>query len=80
MSLCMFCMGRKSMINPEMSKYIRQQTNIFTTKTLATYLKNDTKNLVTTDDKTSPICCHILPFVSLFSFIFGYNFCYYTIK
>jgi hypothetical protein len=76
----MFCIGRKSIINPEISRYIRDQTNKFTNKTMEKYLKIGRENLVITQNKNLPFCCNILPFVSLFSFILGYNFCYYTIK
>jgi len=76
----MFCIGRKSIINPEMSKYIRELTYKFTNKSLEKYLKKSKENLVIMHNKDLPNCCNILPFVSLFSFILGYNFCYYTIK
>jgi len=76
----MFCIGRKSIINPEISKYIREQTYKFTNKTMEKYLKKGKENLVMPQNKDLPNCCNFLPFVSFFSFFLGYNFCYYTIK
>jgi len=72
----MFCIKRKLLINPEMSKYIRDQTY----KSMEKYLKVGKENLVITHNKDLPNCCNILPFVSLFSFFLGYKFCYYMIK
>lgn len=76
----MFCIGRRSTIHPEMSKYIREQTYKFANKSFEKYLKIGKENLVITQNKSLPNCCRFLPFVSLFSFMLGYNFCYYTIK
>jgi hypothetical protein len=76
----MFYIGRKPVINPEMSKHIREQTNKFANKLKEKYSNINGKNLVITQNKDFHNCCNIIPFVSLFSFILGYNFCYYTKK
>ena len=76
----MICIGRNLVINPEISKHIREQTNKFTNKLKEKYLKIYGENLVITQNKDLPNCCNILPFVSLISFILGYNCCYYIKK
>lgn len=57
-------------INPEMSKYIKEQTN-------KSFEKLRNQYSITTYNKSPDLhnCCYILPFVSLLSFLAGYQFC-----
>lgn len=70
-------MFKKQFVNPEMSKYIKEQTN----KWLKNYSNNShytrVSDLVkqTNEDSKLPNNYLILPFVSLISFLAGYNFC-----
>lgn len=72
----MFYFGSTRNINPELSKYIREHTN----KSMEKYSKMTKCNLVTTCDQKVPCWYNIIPFVSVVSFLAGYNFCYYTRK
>jgi len=65
--------------NPEISKYIREQTNKSIEKYLINYPSSfglRVSDLVkpTDIDSRIPNCCLILPFVSLISFFAGYSF------
>jgi hypothetical protein len=76
----MINIGRKPIINTEISNHIREQTNKFANKLKEKYSNIYGENLVITQNKDLPNSCNIIPFVSLFSFILGYNFCYYSKK
>jgi len=71
----MFCLNKRPMINPDLSKYLRDVTN-----------KNIEKQFKTPDFSSEKITTISLPndfrpyfllfpFVSLISFLAGYNFC-----
>ncbi len=83
----MFGLKRTLFINPEMSKYTKEQTNKSIIRLQEQYSKKDksewnsafgtrVSNLVKTIDKEPklPSIYFILPFVSLISFLAGYNF------
>ena len=65
----MFALRRRPLISPEMSKYIKDITN----KSLEKYTNN--VKFVIPDKKELPNFFLLLPFVSLISFLAGYNFC-----
>lgn len=69
----MFGFNSRSLINPQISFYIKDQTN----KSMKKYLNNKQINqkISVTDLVNVPKCCYILPFVSLISFLAGYNLC-----
>jgi hypothetical protein len=81
----MLLIGRKPVINYEMSKYIREKTNKFANKQMEKYSNSDSDkdNLVIIQNKFVSnglyTNLNIFPFI-IFSFIVGYNFCYYTNK
>jgi hypothetical protein len=65
----MFTLRRYPLISSEMSKYIKDSTN----KSLENYT-NNFKFVI--HDKTVPLSFFVLfPFVSLISFLAGYNYC-----
>ena len=65
----MFTLRRCPLISSEMSKYIKDSTN----KSLEKYT-NNFKFVIS--DKTDPLSFFVLfPFVSLISFLAGYNYC-----
>ena len=65
----MFYFNRNNKINPKISIYIKEQTN----KSLEKYT-NNFKFVIS--DKTDPLSFFVLfPFVSLISFLAGYNYC-----
>jgi hypothetical protein len=85
----MFCLKQHRFINPEMSKYIKEQTN----KSIAmlqekysnknksewdsafgTRVSDLVKSTDLNPDPKIPSIYFILPFVSLISFLAGYNF------
>ena len=77
----MFILNRKQMINPEMSKYIKEYTNKWLINLQEKY-SNDSpykrvSDLVKQKDEELelPNCFFMIPFVSLVSFLAGYNFC-----
>lgn len=61
--------NKRFSISPEMSKYIRDSTN----KSLEKYLNKYNINVLALKD-SKPNCIVLLPFVSLISFLVGYNF------
>ena len=61
----MFGLKRRFLISPEMSKCLKESTN----KYISTHLKPNIKYM---EDKH--MMHLLLPFVSLVSFLFGYNF------
>ena len=65
----MFTLRRCPLISSEMTKYIKDSTN----KSLEKYT-NNFKFVIS--DKTDPLSFFVLfPFVSLISFLAGYNYC-----
>ena len=65
----MFTLRKRPLISSEMSKYIKDSTN----KSLEKYT-NNFKFVIS--DKTDPLSFFVLfPFVSLISFLAGYNYC-----
>lgn len=82
----MFAINRKQFINPEISKYIIEQTNMSIQK----YLRNpenklsnikadNSYNQIRVSDLVSqknpfPYFYNFLPFVAIISFLAGYNF------
>lgn len=75
----MFALNRKQIINPEMSKYIKEQTNKWL-KSFEEKHSNDSaylrvSNLVKHEEPKIPNNLLLIPFVSLISFLAGYNFC-----
>ncbi len=78
----MLHLNRKQFVNPEMSKYIKEQTNKWLTSLQKKHSDKSisgvrVSDLVkqTTIDPELPNHYFILPFVSLISFLAGYNFC-----
>jgi hypothetical protein len=61
--------NKRLSISSEMLKYIRESTN----KSLEKYLTKYNINALELKDRT-PNCIILLPFVSLISFLAGYNF------
>jgi len=83
----MFGLKQSLFVNPEMSKYIKEQTNKSITRLQEQYSKKDksewdsafgirVSDLVKTTDLNPklPNIYFVLPFVSLLSFLAGYNF------
>ena len=85
----MFGLKQSLFVNPEMSKYIKEQTNKSITRLQEQYSKKDksecdsafgtrVSNLVKIEDLNLnpkfPNIYFVLPFVSLISFLAGYNF------
>jgi hypothetical protein len=75
----MLNLNRRQFINPEMSKYIKEQTNKWLEKYSKTH--NSIQGIRVSDlvkqkymDPKLPDLYIILPFVSLISFLAGYNF------
>jgi hypothetical protein len=71
----MFNFNTNKMINPEMAKYIREQTN----KSLEKYLVKNTPSKLSPTFSSDlviyqPSCCIFLPFIICFSFLAGYQF------
>ncbi len=64
----MFTLRSRSLISPEMSKYINDTTN----KSLEKY-KNNIKLNIPNHKNDPPNFLFILPFVSLISFLAGYK-------
>ena len=71
----MFSTKKHFSISPEMPKYIRDSTN----KSLEKYLNKYNVNAQMLKDKP-PTCIILLPFVSLISFLAGYNFSFFFTK
>lgn len=74
----MFNFNYKPMINPELSKYIKEKTLDMQHKLIQKYDINtnhlQVSNLVR-QTHTLPDCILLLPFVSFMSFLAGYSFC-----
>jgi len=66
----MFSLRKYPLIDPELSKYIKESTN----KSIEKYL-NKSKILCTPNENNPNNIFLILPFVSLVSFLAGYHFC-----
>ena len=68
----MFCLQRKSLINNDLTNYIKDTTN----KSLEKYKKFNYLNFfhVQENNKPSDNNLFIIPFVSFFSFLAGYHF------
>lgn len=81
----MFAYDRKQFINPQMSKYLNEQTN----KSLEKYLRKPKNKLINIEDLSSnfgissdlilqkkdpPSIYFFLPIVACISFLAGYNF------
>lgn len=64
----MFTLRSQTLINPEISKYIKETTN----KSLEKY-KYNIKSIISTDTNNSTNFLLLLPFVSLFSVLLGYK-------
>lgn len=81
----MFVLNRKQFINPEMSQYFKDYTNKwirnFTNLQKEKYSNNSqyirVSDLVKSANEQPklPNSFYIIPFVSLISFLAGYNFC-----
>ena len=77
----MFVLNRKQLVNPEMSKYIKDYTNKWLINVQENYSNNSSYKRVsdlvkqTNEESKVPNCFFIIPFVSLVSFLAGYNFC-----
>ena len=77
----MFVLNRKQFVNPEMSKYVKDYTNKWTRNLTEKYSNNSSYTRVsdlvkhTNEEPKLPNSFYILPFVSLISFLAGYNFC-----
>ena len=71
----MFCLNRRPMISPEISKYLRDTTN----KSIEKHFKKPEfvreKHTTLALPKDVEHYFFIIPFVSLISFLAGYNFC-----
>jgi len=71
----MFCLNNRPMIKPEMSKYLRDLTN----KSVDNHFKTPyfTRILLNKNKPPNNIVPYflLLPFVSLLSFLAGYNYC-----
>jgi len=77
----MFVLNRKQFINPEMAQYIKDYTNKWTRNLTEKYSNNSSYTRVSdlvkpaNEQPKLPNCFYIIPFVSLISFLAGYNFC-----
>ena len=71
----MFCLNNRPMVKPEMSKYLRDVTN----KSIDKHFKTPyfTRILLNKNIPSNNIMPYFLlfPFVSLISFLAGYNYC-----
>jgi len=77
----MFCLNRRPMISPEMSKYLRDTTNKFIEKNFKKpeFVREKHTILALPKDVEHYFFIipfiSLIPFVSLISFLAGYNFC-----
>lgn len=75
----MFCLNRKQSVSPEISKYIKEQTNKWLKNVEEKYSNNTpyirVSDLVKHDQPKIPNNFFLIPIVSLISFLAGYNFC-----
>ena len=69
----MFCLNRRPMISPEISKYLRDTTN----KAIHNRFKTPYISHLLLNENIEPkdVSLWLFPFVSLISFLAGYNFC-----
>jgi len=75
----MFVLNRKQIINPEMAKYIKEQNKKWIKSIEEKYSNNSAyvttgSNLVKYEEPKIPNIFLLMPFVSLISFLAGYNF------
>lgn len=73
----MFNLNQKPMINPELSKYVKQKTLDMQHKLIQKYSMNTNRQSISnllTDGHTLPDNVSLLPFVSLMSFLAGCSF------
>lgn len=77
----MFSLNRKPIINPELSKYIKEKNLEMQNKLSQTYsINTNNKNIFGLVKQTNkqpdlPNYMFLLPLVSLMSFMAGYKFC-----
>lgn len=75
----MFVLNRKQILNPEMSNYIKEHTNKWIKNLKEKYSNKSpyikVSDLVKHEEPNMPNNFLLIPFVSLISFLAGYNFC-----
>lgn len=69
----MFCLNKRPMISREWSNYLRDATNKSIDKRFKT--PNISHLLINKNIEPKDISLWLLPFVSIVSFLAGYNFC-----